>query len=198
MAKITHIEYNDYQRKFISVDIEPNEKCHCIPYIHGTQISFYPKGKDGHTHEILISRRHFSTGLTGQTRGYGKTWALGSGSGSAMGWTLGLSLKVALNAARAYCSIIETNEFVAKVYLNIESNMDAYSNDKCYPAKDVLINPFGFLLQWSERQLKDKLNEKGFFAEGNMSKNEAFEKLVDYYNVHLEEFIDEFSEANIF
>ncbi len=136
--KILNIDLNDYDRKFITIEVEPNETCKCEPYEYPDGLSYYPqepsevKDSDhGRTHEILIRRRHFSTGLTGQTIGYGDTWALGCGSGSAMGWTLGLDLETAKNAAKAYCNCIENNVLVASVYFNnVPENMEAYAKDK--------------------------------------------------------------------
>lgn len=136
--KITDIELNDYGRKFISIDIEPNEVCKTEPYISATSYNFFPVAPDGETYHIEINRHHFNTGLTGQTIGYGNTWAVGCGSGAVMGWSLGHDLETAINACKAFCNVIENNTLVARIYLNMPDNMEAYTNDSPKPLIEIL------------------------------------------------------------
>lgn len=127
--KVLNIDYNDYKRKFISIEIEPNESCNTEPFTSDTSVSFYPVDPSGKTHEILCHKRKFTTGLTGQTKGYGKLWAVGCGSGAAMGWSQGHTLETVLNAAKAFCKVIETTTLVATVYLDLPDEMENYSKD---------------------------------------------------------------------
>lgn len=138
MPKILNTEFNDYQRKFVTIEIEPNEQCACKPFYYPHSYEFYPVDKAGCTHNIRVCRRNYTTGLTGQPLGYGKTWLVGCGSGSGMGWSYGLTLEKALNAARAYCNVIENDDMIASVYFNEITDWNAYRNDKCIPVKNFI------------------------------------------------------------
>jgi hypothetical protein len=114
--KILSIEKNSYDNKFISIQIEENEVCGCIPFDSSTELVFFPVDLDNKTHEIIVKQEKESSGLTGQIIKYKNSWAVGCGSGSAMGWNLNLTKENAINIAKGYCNVIESNSKIARIY----------------------------------------------------------------------------------
>ena len=128
--KVLSIDKNSYGRLFVSIEIQRNESCLTRPFVQPGGLSFYPVSPDGEYYAIRVEQ-HRHTALTGRTIGYGNTWAVGCGSGAAMGWSLGHSLEEAVNAARAFCATIESFNSVARVHLNLPDRMEAYLDDPC-------------------------------------------------------------------